>query len=95
MCYSKATKWEITHVEYWEKNMYESHVYTATTTKNIHHIEYWKESTYNGRGNSTTSCQKLIKFLNHHVDNEAINAWLNYILELIRTKAGLLLAYFS
>ena len=35
-----------------------------------------------------------IFFLNHHADNEAINTWLNYILELIRTKAGLLLAFF-
>ena len=43
MCYSKATKREITHIGYWKKNMYGSHRYTATTTRSIHYIEYWKK----------------------------------------------------
>ena len=28
---------------------------------------------YNGRRNSTTSCENLRKYLNHHVNNKAIN----------------------
>ena len=40
MCYSNATKREITHIKYRKKNMYGSICYTATTTKNVHHIEY-------------------------------------------------------
>ena len=35
---------------------------TATTTKNNHYIKYWKKSMYIRHGNSTNSCQKLIKF---------------------------------
>ena len=63
MCYSEATKGEITHTEHWKKTCMEDTCYIATTTKNIHHIESWKKSMYNRCGNSTTSSQKLIKLI--------------------------------
>ena len=62
MCYSKATKREITLTEYWKKNMYWSHVLHWNNNQN--HSSYWvlKESRYNSHENSTTSCQNLTKF---------------------------------
>ena len=48
-------------------------------------------------GISVKIWQPLVKIqqnvLNHHLNNEAINTWLKYILEL-RIKARLLLAFF-
>ena len=51
MCYSKATKRDITHIEYWKKNMYGDHVLHCHSNKNIYHIDYWKKSMYNRRRN--------------------------------------------
>ena len=49
---------------------------------------------YHRHRNSTTSCQNLVTFFEPS-NNEPINTSLNYILELIKTKAGPLLPFLS